>query len=163
MLPLDDFKKLIEISSLFAFDFIVKDEDGRVLLGLRCNSPAEGYWFVPGGRTYKNETLTEALSRISKAELGFEVTKDIINPIGLFEHVYKDSFFPEVDFGTHYIVLAIEVKIPVEKNSLPSFQHSSYKFLNVHDLLNDISVHPFTKSYFIDTPSNLFLKLNKTV
>jgi colanic acid biosynthesis protein WcaH len=32
-----------------SIDLIVRDADGRVLLGLRNNRPARDWWFVPGG------------------------------------------------------------------------------------------------------------------
>ena len=69
-LPPDLFKRVVELTPLVSIDLVVRDESGRMLVGLRANRPAQGYWFVPGGRVGKNETLREAFDRLTGAELG---------------------------------------------------------------------------------------------
>jgi colanic acid biosynthesis protein WcaH len=56
MLSLSHFKDLIENAPLVSIDLIVRQREG-ILLGKRVNRPAQGFWFVPGGRVYKNESL----------------------------------------------------------------------------------------------------------
>ena len=60
----DDFRFVVRSTPLFALDLIIMDEYERVLVGLRVNDPAKGFWFVPGGRVTKNESLKTAFSRI---------------------------------------------------------------------------------------------------
>ena len=62
--------RIIEFVPLVSIDLILKDRQGQVLLGKRANRPARGYWFVPGGRIRKNEKIADAISRISRSELG---------------------------------------------------------------------------------------------
>lgn len=54
---------------LIAIDLVARDCPGEVLLGERLNRPAHGYRFVPGGRGLKNESLDDALRRVTLAEL----------------------------------------------------------------------------------------------
>ena len=58
--------KIIDATPLISIDLIILNSNDEILLGKRNNRPAKGYWFVPGGRIRKNETLKQALSRIAK-------------------------------------------------------------------------------------------------
>ncbi|HAH56817.1 MAG TPA: GDP-mannose mannosyl hydrolase, partial [Bacteroidales bacterium] len=80
-----------------------KNKKGEYLLGLRKNQPAQGYWFVPGGRVQKNETLDIAFQRLVQEELGVKLERSQAQFNGLFEHFYKESIFGEY-VSTHYVV-----------------------------------------------------------
>lgn len=54
---------------LISIDLIVENERGEFLLGKRTNRPAQGFWFVPGERVQKDETLSDAFERLTLAEL----------------------------------------------------------------------------------------------
>lgn len=145
-LDLNTFETVIDSTPLVSIDLIVRNSAGEVLLGKRINKPAQGYWFVPGGRVYKNEQINIALARIAKSELGIEDT-----PIqqaqfkGVYQHFYDDSFVSNA-ISTHYIVLAYELTI--ESVALNIDQHSEYAWLNVETLLQNSAVHQYTKDYF---------------
>lgn len=156
-LPLKDFKKLVKDSALCVIDLIVKNRKGAALLGLRKNRPARGSWFVPGGRVFKNENLKDALRRISKDELGTEFTVKDVRFLGIYEHFYKETFFDDTS-GTHFIVIACELKSRNRKLSLPYIQHNSYKFMDVGEIIKSRGVHRYTKNYFVDSPENLFFR-----
>jgi len=47
----DIFQAIATHTPLVSIDLIVHDRQRRVLLGWRRNWPAQGCWFVPGGRT----------------------------------------------------------------------------------------------------------------
>jgi colanic acid biosynthesis protein WcaH len=148
-LPDETFKSVIQHTPLISIDLIVRNEQGEVLLGKRVNAPAKGYWFVPGGRVRKNETLDDAFVRLVKEELGIEsgITRADAKFLGVFEHFYDDCVF-ENNITTHYIVLAYNIFI--NKNIKPNLtQHSSYKWLIESDICLDNSIHLFTKEYFI--------------
>jgi len=65
----EDFRCLVQHGVLFSIDLVVLDTQNRILVGERVNRPAQGYWFVPGGRVYKNEALMKAFERICLDEL----------------------------------------------------------------------------------------------
>jgi len=53
LLAEDDFRRAVEMLPLVSIDLLLRDADGRYLTGLRSNPPAQGSWFVPGGRIRK--------------------------------------------------------------------------------------------------------------
>lgn len=65
LLSLKDFQSLVQNAPLVSMDFMIRDKDGKFLVGKRNNEPAKGYWFFPGGRILKNETRAAAFSRLT--------------------------------------------------------------------------------------------------
>ena len=145
-LPLEIFKCIIEYAPLVSIDLIVENKYGQFLFGKRINEPAKGYYFVPGGRILKNESLKEAFRRITYEELGerFEIEKAKF--LGVYEHFYKNSFFDN-KISTHYIVLAYKIKID-EILNLPYVQHNNYVWLNINEIFRNGKIHPYSKAYF---------------
>jgi len=64
MLDFEDFKNLVKNAPLFAMDLVVLNEQNQILLGQRKNAPAKGFWFVPGGRVFKDQAQAYAIHRI---------------------------------------------------------------------------------------------------
>ena len=157
MLSNKDFKNIIKNTNLFAFDLIIKNNNDEVLLAKRNNKPAQGMYFVPGGRVFKNENLNDAFNRILNQEIGLKISdfKNIFYK-GLYNHIYKDNVYGDTRFNTHYIVYAIELQLKKNINIFLDNQHSDYKFINIKDLLMDVDVHQYVKNYFIDNPNNKF-------
>lgn len=147
-----DFKLIVQGTPLVSIDLIVRDTAGRILLGLRKNAPAKGFWFVPGGCVRKDESLDDAFLRIMTDELNQTVARIDATFLGVYEHLYPDNTFGEPGFGTHYIVLAYEVAIPDKTRTLPDAQHSQYTWMLPADILQAENVHPNTRAYF--TPAS---------
>jgi len=145
MLPLSDFKQIIKSTPLISIDLIVRNPQGYILLGKRLNKPAQGFWFVPGGRVLKDETLEEAFQRLIKAELNSALISSKFK--GVYQHFYSDNVTGE-PFGTHYIVLAYEILLDCDLDSLPTKQHSKYRWFAEGKLLQDMHVHKHSKWYF---------------
>ena len=74
-LDVTTFETVVASTPLISIDLLVQNEHGEYLLGLRNNRPAQGYWFVPGGRVLKNETLDGAFKRLTFEELGIELKR----------------------------------------------------------------------------------------
>ena len=151
MLPLKTFKTVIASTPLISIDLIVRNSQQQILLGKRINKPAQGYWFVPGGRVLKDETLECAYKSLVKKELGIkEKAIESINAKfkGIYQHIYNDNVTGGGDFSTHYVVMAYEVEFDGSLNSLPKDQHNNYKWFSEKTLLLDDSVHENTKWYF---------------
>jgi colanic acid biosynthesis protein WcaH len=146
-LPAKVFKQVVDATPLVSIALVVRDAAGRVLLGKRNNRPAQGFWFVPGGRIVKNERLADAFKRLSKNELGLELYKEQANYLGLYEHFYEDSIF--TDISTHYVVNAFEVIVGAADLDLPDEQHNDYRWFDEAELLQDETVHLHTKWYFM--------------
>ncbi|WP_230846571.1 NUDIX domain-containing protein, partial [Achromobacter xylosoxidans] len=82
LLAESDFRRAVEMLPLVSIDLLLRDAEGRYLTGLRSNPPAQGSWFVPGGRIRKNETLPRALQRIVREELGLTLPPQAWRPRG---------------------------------------------------------------------------------
>jgi len=116
-------------------------------LGKRLNRPAQGFWFVPGGRIGKGESIDKAFLRLTQEELGMGVAKDSASLLGVYEHFYPDNFSGD-DFSTHYVVLGFELELDLELEQLPADQHDNYRGWTVSEMLKSDEVHLHTKSYF---------------
>ncbi|WP_210396905.1 GDP-mannose mannosyl hydrolase [Motiliproteus sediminis] len=143
-----DFLQIIDATPLVSIDLVVRAADGRVLLGQRNNRPAQGYWFVPGGRIRKNETRAEALKRISLTELGVELALDQGRLLGIYDHIYPDNYYAEAGINTHYVVLAYGFELAGGVVLKRDEQHAAFRWWNEAELLADRAVHPNTQAYF---------------
>jgi len=145
----DKFRLVLDSTPLVSIDLIVKNPDGRVLLGKRLNKPAKGFWFVLGGRVLKNERLDIAFARLTEIELGVKVDIFSARYLGLYEHFYDDSAVSDV-ISTHYVVNAFVIELNESVPTLPLDQHSDYRWLSEIEILNTNDVHDHTKWYFMN-------------
>ena len=143
-----DLNTVIRLAPLVSIDLIIRDAANRVLLGLRNNEPAKGYFFVPGGMILKDEPLAEAFARIMKMEINHTGTLEQARLIGAFDHFYAANRSGEPGYGTRYIALAHEVRLQDTSGIAPDSQHSEYGWWTEPDLLKSDRVHENTKMYF---------------
>lgn len=151
MIPLEDFRIVVQNTPLISMDFIVKNIDTEeILLGKRVYKPAFGYYFTLGGRIFKNETIIEAQNRIFSNEFGFTLNQ-IPKFLGIFEHFYNDSFVDD-KISTHYVNLGYEITLSESElemiDNLPKEQHSSYRWFTLDELLLSDEVHKYVKDYY---------------
>jgi colanic acid biosynthesis protein WcaH len=176
---LDDetFLAVLEAAPLVSIDLIVTDARGRLLVGKRINDPAKGFFFVPGGRIRKDETLEEALRRIANGELETrEADWNVANVAGLewssanivevVTHHYDGNVFGKPGVSTHYVVIAYRLDVAGidlthlttdsaqrsdDRQDAERRQHSEYLWIAAFDLAEDClrrQVHPNTLAYF---------------
>ncbi|MGX9519180.1 GDP-mannose mannosyl hydrolase [Vibrio mediterranei] len=142
------FSQVIESTPLVSIDLVIEDESGQVLLGERLNRPAQGFWFVPGGRILKDEKLEDAFARLTLEELGHELQLSQATLIGPYTHLYDDNVFGN-EFTTHYVAIAYKLIVTRSKLNLPmDIQHSRYRWYSQDELLTSDKVHIHTKWYF---------------
>jgi colanic acid biosynthesis protein WcaH len=147
LLAPNTFRTVVEHSPLISIDLVVNDGAGKYLLGLRNNRPAQGCWFVPGGRILKNETMDAAFQRLTEVELGLCYSRQQAAMLGVYEHLYADNFSGS-DFSTHYIVLGYRLKLALSEVLLPRDQHRDYLWLTPAEILQHPDVHENSKAYF---------------
>lgn len=140
------FTTVLKSTPLVSIDLIVCNSQGLILLGERKNRPAQGCWFVPGGRILKNESLADAFQRLSLNELGVKLDLSEATLQGAYDHFYSDSVFGE-GVSTHYVAIAYILEVTFLP-ALPKEQHSSYRWFSVSELLAHPGVHSHTKAYF---------------
>ena len=143
----EEFHKLVEWGPLVSIDLIIKNKVGEVLLGKRRNPPAKNYWFVPGGRIRKLETMGECFARVTRCEIGVEISIDKSKLIGAFEHIYEDSIVSG-RIPTHYISLGFELLIEEECIVDISDQHSDFIWASEQEILANPEVHENVKLFF---------------
>lgn len=86
-----DFATIVRSTPLISIDLIVENEFGEILLGKRINRPAQGYWFVHGGRVLKDEKLQTAFERLTEIELGIRLPLSVGKFYGIWQHFYEDN------------------------------------------------------------------------
>ncbi len=153
MLDHQTFLNVVANTPLVSVDFLLM-RGNEVLLGLRNNRPAKGFWFVPGGRILKDETIAKALLRIAGNELGLakllENGQLKVAFYGAYEHFYDDCFAGDHAVSTHYVVLAHQIQVPADF-ALPSTdtQHAAFKWWPIKEVLTSDAVHQYSKNYFL--------------
>lgn len=148
MLSNKDFSNVIELTPLISIDMIIEYE-GKYLIGKRINNPAKDYYFVPGGRIKKNETLEIACERLTQDELGFVIKFNKFQFHVNTQHIYDNNFFNN-EFKTHYVCLCYKYALTdneFKKINIDA-QHSDIKWLRVDEILANTTVHENTKNYF---------------
>lgn len=151
MIDNEKFLTIIASTPLVSIDLIIQNHHKEILLGKRVNRPAQNYWFVPGGRIRKNESLADAMQRIAFTELNTSIVISDTKLVGAYEHIYVDNYLDAKDINTHYVVLAYTFSTQEDLTSFTEEQHSDFKWWPKVDLLASGEVHQNTKNYFITT------------
>lgn len=92
-LPEEKFKEVLRSVPIVCVDTVLRNKEDKILLIKRREKPAEGEWWFPGGRLYKNERLIDCVSRKLSEEIGFECEKCPIEFIDAFETIFEDGPF----------------------------------------------------------------------
>lgn len=146
------FATVVAHTPLVSIDLILRSADQRILLGQRLNKPAQGFWFVPGGRVFKDERLEAALARTVHTELGSGVAPEGWRLLGVYEHLYPgESHTAAPGVSTHYVVLGVEKQLSQDASAVElntKDQHDSARWWTVEELLASPEVHDNTKAYF---------------
>lgn len=157
-LSAEDFATVVRSTPLISIDLIVENQAGEFLLGLRTQRPAQNFWFVPGGRVQKDETLERAFARLTEAELGQRFTLSDGEFYGVWQHFYDDNFSGP-DFSTHYVVLGFRLRVDADALQLPTAQHNDYCWLTQEALLATQNVHDNSRAYFLSDKADKVIGL----
>lgn len=144
-----DFTQAVSCLPLVSVDLLVLNPNGEMLLGLRRNAPARDWWFTPGARVRKNEPVTDALRRVLSTELG--LPSDLAPSarlMGVWDHHYPDSAFC-AQTSTHYVNLPhlLQLHQPLDLASLPTDQHSQWRWQAPAQASIASDVHPYVHPY----------------
>lgn len=149
-LPEQSFRTVVASTPLVSIDLVIQNSADEVLLGQRLNRPAKGFWFVPGGRIQKNESLDAAFRRLTLEELGVVAERFQGRLLGVYEHFYTDSVFGchESDPDTHYVVLGYHFRLSDEVKLTPACeQHRQYRWWPVSEMRTSAEVHDNSRAY----------------
>jgi colanic acid biosynthesis protein WcaH len=146
----ETFRTVVASTPLVSIDLLVQNARGEILLGQRLNRPAQGSWFVPGGRILKDESLDAAFRRLSEGELGRCFERAQARLLDVYEHFYADSVFgaAQASPSTHYVVLGYHLILPASVSlQPPAEQHGSYRWWSIAEMQASPEVHSNTKAY----------------
>ena len=87
---------------------IVAKQKNKFLLVKRANPPAQGKWFIPGGRVAKNETLVAAVQRKLFEETGLKGGAPKF--LALAEHFNVRGYLPRGNSHVITFVFLVSVK-----------------------------------------------------
>ncbi|MDQ8728337.1 NUDIX domain-containing protein [Bradyrhizobium sp. LHD-71] len=141
-----EFEGIVRSAPLCSIDVVIRDPAGAVMLGLRKNNPAHGFYFVPGGRIRKGETLSDAFERILATETSLTSTIKEARLIGVYEHFYETNWKNAPGFGTHYICLAYELYLPERIDVTADTQHSELIWASPSEF-DRLRIHPYSLAY----------------
>lgn len=148
LLSKETFLTIVAHTPLVSIDLIVRNNERKTLVGLRRNEPAKGYYFVPGGRIQKDETLEAALHRVSLSELGVDASGAKFS--GVYQHFYPTNFAEAESITTHYVVLAHVWDLPEGQEIKIDSQHSEFLWLSADEAESLGNVHKNTLAYYRD-------------
>jgi colanic acid biosynthesis protein WcaH len=151
----DDLRQVVRRAPLIAIDLIIRNARGQILLGLRNNEPAKGWFFVPGGMILKSEPLRDAFARILKRETDLASPFESARLLGVYEHFYPNNRFGDDGYGTHYVVLGYALEIARAVAIRGDDQHSEWRWWDEAELRASPNVHHNAKAYFDIPPSPL--------
>lgn len=145
----EHFVELLRGLPLVSVDLVLVRGGTEILLGLRTNRPAQGSWFVPGGRILKDEPRADALKRVAARELGIGNVAGLKPQLlGVFEHFYPDCFAGDIGVSTHYVVIAHRIDVQ------PGFdvpgcdnQHAELRWWPIAEAAASTDVHRYTRDY----------------
>lgn len=145
----EEFLNIVQRTPLISIDLLVWNTSYQLLVGLRVNKPAEGFWFVPGGRIQKDQTFADAFCHITQKELGKSFELESVQFVGVYEHFYPENFAGKAGISTHYVVHAYQIFLTQDLANLPHEQHQAYRWMNRTEIMADPWIHPYTKDYFL--------------
>lgn len=150
-IPDDDRLHVIKFAPLISIDLIIRNYEGKILLGLRSNNPAKGTWFVPGGSIRKNKSIDEEFERISEKELNVKFSRSQANFVGIFENKYDSNYKETPGIGTDYIVMVYEICSNLPLDKLPKSEHLDWGWFSQKEAKDNKSVHSYILPYFTST------------
>jgi len=148
--PFGVFVKTVQYYPMVSVNIILKNDKGEYLWVKRKNNPAQGEWWVPGGRVFNGETIADSAMAVLKNETGLKGTIVYKSP-QYFEEIFNTTTWDNDDrhiypFGieaVHYISTAVVIDVKGETKIEFDNQSKEYKWSK--EILSD---HPYLLSYF---------------
>ena len=140
-IPDEDYKKIMEIMPIPTVDIVIFHPDKtKVLLFLRKNKPAQGYYYALGGRIHKGESLTESAMRKAKEELHLTLEENDLFFGGVIDEFFEDSRFDGVAMHS----LNSFFGYVLGESAIWKFDTTQFEDAKWFDILDD-KLHPFMK------------------
>jgi len=137
IIPDQLYSKIIDVMPIPCVDLLVVDRHRNILMLKRKNEPAQGQWWLPGGRVHFGETRHAAAIRKLYEECRLEA--DSIQELGTYDLILD---VPGRKNGSHGITTLFYAQI-VDRNALfLDKQSEKAKWLQIDEWKGQ-SLHPF--------------------
>lgn len=155
MLSPEKYLAVISMTHVVTVDLLIKNRDGKIMLCKHKNAPVKGFYFVPGGTIYKDETVKEGAYRMLLWEFGINIK---LRSRCVSEHIYDTNFCDARDskgniISTRYICFAFDADL--DENIFEE-QHSDILWLTPEEILTREDVHEYIKLYYTPNAYNRF-------
>lgn len=137
-IPDELYKEILKAIPFVCVDIVVKNGNSFLLVKRR-NQPAQGQWFLPGGRILKNEKLADAALRKLRQEAG--LNGNIEKILGVDETMYPKGPYGESIHSVNVVFLATTTAL---KNTVIIDDQSDEYQWYTH--IND-AWHPYIKKF----------------
>ncbi len=127
------YKDILKNIIVQTVDIIFLNEDNKILLWLRKNSPLKWEYYLPGWRRLKNETIQDSVIRKSKEEIWINIDIDKLKFLWVYDDIYEDSMYENI--SSHYspIIFVYKLSKEEEKNLKIDEQHENFIFFDLTD------------------------------
>jgi hypothetical protein len=99
------YKTLVRELPIACIDIVISCDD-KFLLVKRLQDPLSGEYWLPGGRIFIGEQISEAASRIVLKELGIQVASEIkMRFLGITNMIFSDSSWGKHLYHTPSIII----------------------------------------------------------
>lgn len=141
------FIQVVRNAPLVSVDLILQNEFGWIGLGLRRNEPARGKFYFLGGRIYKGERIEQTCGRVLQSEAGIKRPQLAMTICGVNNWFFNTNFAGVRGVSTHYVALAIMVKVNGDEITTKAVQsqHLEFRWFAVDQLLVSGEVHEDVK------------------
>ncbi len=117
--PKEVFQSAVRYFPIPSINLVLRNARGEFLFLKRCNNPAKGEWWIPGGRILNGERVADAAVRVLRQETGLTLPIGKISP-EYSEELWSTEGFDASDWenyepGTrtvHYLALAALAEVP---------------------------------------------------
>lgn len=123
-IPDDLYYQIVNVMPIPCIDLLVKNKQGKYLLCRRTSEPLKDTWYMPGSRLIKGETISNAVKRISRKELGIRA---IFNKVLCVYNAYYDVGY--FGIASHTLTVVVEAEPKSERIKLDN-SHSEYKWMD---------------------------------
>jgi ADP-ribose pyrophosphatase YjhB (NUDIX family) len=91
LIPSEFYRRILAVMPIVCVDLMVVDIEGRLLLLLRRDKPAQGLWWFPGGRVHLGETRAESALRKLNEECGLVADQCTITELITADVILSDD------------------------------------------------------------------------
>lgn len=121
MIDKELYSKIHELLPISCLDIVIID-DGKVLLVKRNRKPAEGQYWLPGGRILRNESFADAAKRLVLGETGLHI--NAVETLGVDNLIFTDDPFGHGQ-GTHTVTVVTKC-VPVTTDVKVDGNHDNH-------------------------------------